>query len=83
MSGTCTASHMHAVMCVHVIRASGHMERFSDLMVKDMGTGECFRADHLLKDHLELLTSDPKCTPEQAKEYADVITKVIYHNHTY
>lgn len=53
------------------------MDRFSDLMVKDKVTGECFRADHLLKDHLEQLTSDPKCTPEKAKEYAEVITKVI------
>lgn len=52
------------------------MERFSDLMVKDLVTGDCFRADHLLKDHLEQLTFNPKCTPEQAKEYADVITKV-------
>lgn len=59
-----------------MIRASGHMERFSDLMVKDLVNGECFRADHLLKDHLEQLTSNPKCTPEQTKEYAGVITKV-------
>ena len=29
-------------------RASGHVDRFADFMVKDMKTGECFRADHLL-----------------------------------
>ena len=52
------------------------MERFSDLMVKDLVNGEHFRADHLLRDYLEQLTSDPKCTPELAKEYADVVTKV-------
>lgn len=52
------------------------MKRFSDLMVKDLGTGECFRADHLLKDHVEQLNSDPKCTPEKAKEYSEVVTKV-------
>ena len=64
-------------MCeIDVCRASGHAERFSDLMVKDLVTGDCFRADHVLKDHLEQLTSDPKCTPEKAKEYAEVITKV-------
>ena len=45
-------------------------------MVKDLVTGECFRADHLLKDHLEVLASDPKCTPEKSNEYADVIAKV-------
>ena len=30
-------------------RASGHVERFTDFMVKDMKNGECFRADHLMK----------------------------------
>ena len=59
-----------------VLRTSGHVERFSDLMVKDVLTGECFRADHLLEDHLEKLASDPKCPPERQKEYNDVIAKV-------
>ena len=67
---------MCVCVCVRARRASGHTERFSDLMVKDMNTGEHFRADHLLKDHLERLTSDPKCTPEKAQEYGDVVTKV-------
>ena len=61
-----------------VLRASGHVERFSDLMVKDLQTGECFRADHLLEDHLEKLASDPKCPPERQKEYKDVIAKVSH-----
>lgn len=61
-----------------VLRASGHVERFSDLMVKDLQTGECFRADHLLEDHLEKLSSDPKCLPEKIKEYKDVIAKVSH-----
>lgn len=52
------------------------MEKFSDLMVKDLVSGEFFRADHLLKNHLEQLISDPKCTPQQAKECADVIVQV-------
>ena len=30
-------------------RASGHVERFADFMVKDAKTGECFRADHLIE----------------------------------
>ena len=32
-----------------VLKASGHVDRFNDLMVKDEKTLECFRADHLLK----------------------------------
>lgn len=31
------------------IRTSGHVAKFSDLMVKDVKTGNCFRADHLLE----------------------------------
>jgi len=30
-----------------VLKASGHVDRFTDIMVKDMATGECIRADHL------------------------------------
>lgn len=34
-----------------VLRASGHVERFTDQMVKDVKTGECFRADKLLSEY--------------------------------
>ena len=61
-----------------VLRASGHVERFSDYMVKDMKTGECFRADHLLEDHLEKLAADPKCPQDKIKEYKDIIAKVSH-----
>jgi glycyl-tRNA synthetase (class II) len=30
-------------------QASGHVDRFTDFMVTDSVTGECFRADHLLE----------------------------------
>ena len=35
-----------------VLRTSGHVERFSDYMVKDTKTGDIFRADHLVKNVL-------------------------------
>jgi hypothetical protein len=38
-----------------VLKASGHVDRFEDLMVKDPKTGECFRADKLLEDFIENL----------------------------
>ncbi len=44
--------------------------------MKDLTTGECFRADHLLKDHLEKLSADPKCTQDKKQEYSAVITRV-------
>jgi glycyl-tRNA synthetase (class II) len=30
-------------------RASGHIDRFTDFIVKDTQTGDCFRADHLIE----------------------------------
>jgi glycyl-tRNA synthetase len=41
-----------------VLKTSGHVERFTDLMVKDETNGECFRADKLLEDHIEKLLED-------------------------
>ena len=45
-----------------VLKASGHVERFTDLMVTDTKTGDCHRADHLLKAHLEALVEDKKAS---------------------
>ena len=36
-----------------VLKASGHLDRFTDLMVRDVKTNECFRADRLLLDLIE------------------------------
>ena len=41
-----------------VLAASGHVERFADLMVKDLKNGECFRLDHLIKVGLILFLFD-------------------------
>lgn len=38
-----------------VLATSGHVERFTDLMVKDPPTGECFRADKLLEEAIDAL----------------------------
>ncbi|KAF7489291.1 Glycine--tRNA ligase [Sarcoptes scabiei] len=59
-----------------VLKASGHMERFADLMVKDLQTGECFRLDHLIKTQLEKLLTDPKTSDSMKKEYANIITRL-------
>ena len=57
-------------------RASGHVDRFADFMVKDLKTGECFRADKLLAEHIERLLADPKCPIEKKEEYNTVLRKV-------
>lgn len=42
-------THCNPNVVSHFYRASGHVDRFADYMVKDVKTGECFRADHLVK----------------------------------
>ena len=36
-----------------VLKTSGHVDKFTDFMVKDTKTGEIFRADHLIEAVLE------------------------------
>ena len=45
-----------------VLKTSGHVDRFTDLMVRDPETGECFRADKLLEDAIDLLLEDKTVT---------------------
>ncbi|KAL7161956.1 hypothetical protein ACSBR2_042436 [Camellia fascicularis] len=57
-----------------VLKASGHVDKFTDLMVKDEKTGTCYRADHLLKDFCkEKLERDPNITNEKASEFRHVL----------
>jgi len=60
----------------NVLKTSGHVDKFADYMVKDVKNGECFRADHLLKAHLQKLGSDKKCPAEKKAEMEDVITQM-------
>ncbi|KAL3281508.1 hypothetical protein HHI36_004715 [Cryptolaemus montrouzieri] len=59
-----------------VLKASGHVDRFADLMVKDVNTGECFRLDHLIKAHLELLCANQKTSAELKAECEDIVVKL-------
>nr|CCA14047.1 glycyltRNA synthetase putative [Albugo laibachii Nc14] len=38
-----------------VLKTSGHVDRFTDLMVKCTKSGECYRADKLVEDHVHQL----------------------------
>lgn len=59
-----------------VLKASGHVERFADLMTKDLKTGECFRLDHLIRAHLEKVKSDKKTTDETKAEIEDILVRL-------
>ncbi|KAA3680240.1 glycyl-tRNA synthetase [Paragonimus westermani] len=59
-----------------VLQASGHVERFADLMVKDIKTGECFRADHLIKSNLEAKQKHKKTSETEKTEIQRLLTQV-------
>uniref|UniRef100_A0A1B6FJA5 Glycine--tRNA ligase n=1 Tax=Cuerna arida TaxID=1464854 RepID=A0A1B6FJA5_9HEMI len=59
-----------------VLKASGHVDRFADLMVKDVKTGECFRLDHLIKAALEKVARDKKTTENLKNEISDILIKL-------
>ncbi|XP_041014352.1 glycine--tRNA ligase, mitochondrial 1-like [Juglans microcarpa x Juglans regia] len=57
-----------------VLKASGHVDKFTDLMVKDEKTGTCYRADHLLKDFCnEKLQKDLSISTEKAAELKHIL----------
>ncbi|WOK94466.1 glycine--tRNA ligase, mitochondrial 1-like [Canna indica] len=57
-----------------VLKASGHVDKFTDLMVKDEKTGTCYRADHLLKDYCkDKLEKDLTLSAEKAAELRHVL----------
>ncbi|KAK6100990.1 glycine--tRNA ligase [Brugia pahangi] len=60
----------------NVLKASGHVDRFSDWMVKDLKTGECFRADHLIKNFVEKICEDTKTSASVKEELKEILTKL-------
>ena len=57
-----------------VLKTSGHVDRFTDYMVKDMKTGDFFRADHLLESAVERRLSEFKTTTTFSEEKAECET---------
>ena len=41
-------------------KASGHVDKFADYMVKDLKTGKCFHSDHLIEGSVSLPTTSLK-----------------------
>ncbi|KAF5741222.1 Glycyl-tRNA synthetase / glycine--tRNA ligase [Tripterygium wilfordii] len=57
-----------------VLKASGHVDKFTDLMVKDEKTGTCYRADHLVKDYCnEKLQKDLSISADMAATFKHVL----------
>jgi glycyl-tRNA synthetase len=52
-----------------VLKTSGHVDKFTDYMVKDSVTGDCHRADKILEDHLEAMIDGAQyASPEEKAE---------------
>ncbi|KAH7647807.1 glycyl-tRNA synthetase [Cryptosporidium bovis] len=51
ISATCLTPH-------NTLKASGHVDRFTDLMITDMKTNECYRADKVIEEHISKLIKE-------------------------
>lgn len=61
------------IMLHKVLKASGHVDRFNDFMVKDTkDESRFFRADKLLEEVMKTMIDDPQTSPAQKEEYAKV-----------
>ncbi|PFH33530.1 glycyl-tRNA synthetase [Besnoitia besnoiti] len=64
VSGPCLTPHI-------VLKTSGHVDRFTDLMVKDTVTSDCLRADKYLEEKIdERLNAKEGISPEEAERLA-------------
>ncbi|EOA16223.1 hypothetical protein CARUB_v10004365mg [Capsella rubella] len=59
-----------------VFNASGHVKKFTDLMVKDVINGKNHRADHLVKGYCERLKKDVTISAEKAAELDNLLSVV-------
>ena len=57
-----------------VLKASGHLSRFSDLMVKDSITNESFRVDHLLEAEYEKRLKKTNKSPDHSMKPEELNT---------
>ena len=69
ISGTCITPEI-------VLKTSGHVDKFTDYAVKDIKTGQCFRADKLIKEWIEKEKKKKKLTEEKVKELDELLIKI-------
>jgi len=59
-----------------VLKTSGHVDRFTDFMVKDSVTHDFYRADHLIEAALEKLVADAKTPANKKAEYENILAQI-------
>ena len=55
-----------------VLKTSGHVEKFSDFAVKDIKSGQCYRADKLIQEWIEKEKKKKNTKPEKIAELDDL-----------
>ena len=58
-----------------VLKTSGHVDKFTDYAVKDVKTGQCFRADKLIKEWVGKETKKKKVSEERVKELEELAAR--------
>lgn len=59
-----------------VLKTSGHVDRFTDYMVRDAKTGDFFRADHLVESRLEKMLNDATTTKEIKRDIESILAQI-------
>jgi glycyl-tRNA synthetase len=77
--------HMLQIECSIItpeiaLKASGHLSKFSDLMVRDVITGDSFRVDHLLKQELEKRLNKESSVDQELKDFIHKIEHLMIEN---
>lgn len=65
-----------------VLKSSGHVDRFTDYMVRDAKTGDFYRADHLVEAALETRLADPATSAEDRGEYQNILAQIDGYGET-
>lgn len=63
-----------------VLKTSGHVDRFTDFMVKDTKTGDFYRADHLVKAFLERRMRDRAATASEIERAETILAQIDGYN---
>ena len=58
-----------------VLKTSGHVDRFTDYMVRDCKTGDFYRADHLIKHFFERKLTEKRSVQEK-QEAENILAQV-------
>mmetsp|Transcript_131617 Transcript_131617/g.196133 ORF Transcript_131617/g.196133 Transcript_131617/m.196133 type:complete len:82 (+) Transcript_131617:219-464(+) len=63
-----------------VLKTSGHVDKFDDLIVRDKKNNQGFRADKLLEEVIEKQLENPKTKEDKKIELKTILAKADSYN---